>query len=257
VATTPEDERKAKAYVDRWQKKLRELTGETGLPRQYRREGGRVRLSEAAKRLGLVRLDGGTKTRYTDGVPNDLQLKYTRITDKNTFSRAINRTNPHYGEGPEYKKNCTHSVIAYEMRRRGYEVIASPAILDEQERISPKDTLANGFGYVKAFEGAINELCVKTNDKQQVIDRMTSWGDGARAIVRIVWKDHENEPGHVFIAEQINGKTYFLDPQSGASNCEGYFTKSRKGATMIMRVDNCRVTDHVNEAVLPDNYGVR
>ena len=58
VATTPEDERKAKAYVDRWQRKLRELTGETGLPRQYRREGGRVKLSEAAKRLGPVRLTG-------------------------------------------------------------------------------------------------------------------------------------------------------------------------------------------------------
>ena len=56
VATTPEDERKAKAYVDRWQKKLRELTGETGLPRQYRREGGRVRLSEVAKRLPNIQL---------------------------------------------------------------------------------------------------------------------------------------------------------------------------------------------------------
>ena len=69
VATKPEDERKAKAYVDRWQRKLRELTGETGLPRQYRREGGRVKLSEAAKRLGPARL--------TDGKNNGMMLADT------------------------------------------------------------------------------------------------------------------------------------------------------------------------------------
>lgn len=51
VATTPEDERLAKAYVDKWQRKLRALTGDKGLPRQYRREGGRQKLSDAAKKL--------------------------------------------------------------------------------------------------------------------------------------------------------------------------------------------------------------
>ena len=81
VATTPEGERKAKAYVDRWQRKLRELTGETGLPRQYRREGGRVKLSEAAKRLGPVRLDDGiTAIATTVSRPNEF-LRYNHLED--------------------------------------------------------------------------------------------------------------------------------------------------------------------------------
>lgn len=57
VATTPEEERMAKAYVDKWQRALRELTGGTKLPRKYNREGGRVLLSDAAKKLKPFKLD--------------------------------------------------------------------------------------------------------------------------------------------------------------------------------------------------------
>lgn len=52
VSTTPEDERIARAYVVKWQRKLRELVGDSPkLPRKYSREGGRVLLSDAAKKL--------------------------------------------------------------------------------------------------------------------------------------------------------------------------------------------------------------
>ena len=57
VATTPEEERIAKAYVDKWQRAVRTLTGETKLPRKYNREGGRVLLSEAAKKLKPIHID--------------------------------------------------------------------------------------------------------------------------------------------------------------------------------------------------------
>lgn len=51
AAIEPEDERIARAYVVKWQRQLRALTGETKLPRKYDREGGRVLLSDAAKKL--------------------------------------------------------------------------------------------------------------------------------------------------------------------------------------------------------------
>ncbi len=69
AAITPEQERVAKAYIDRLQRQLRALTGETKLPRRYDREGGRVRLSEAARKIkpftidenGRVIADGAAK----------------------------------------------------------------------------------------------------------------------------------------------------------------------------------------------------
>ena len=57
AATTPEDERIAKAYVDKWQRKLRELIGDNPkLPRKYSREGGRVLLSDAAKKIRPLKI---------------------------------------------------------------------------------------------------------------------------------------------------------------------------------------------------------
>ena len=57
AAITPEQERIAKAHIDRLQRQLRTLTGETKLPRRYDREGGRVRLSEAARKIKPFTID--------------------------------------------------------------------------------------------------------------------------------------------------------------------------------------------------------
>lgn len=51
AALTPEDEREAQFHVKQWQKKLRAHTAAANLPRKYEREGGRVLLSEEAKKI--------------------------------------------------------------------------------------------------------------------------------------------------------------------------------------------------------------
>ena len=51
ASINPEEERIAKAHVDKYQRQIRILTEGTKLPRRYDREGGRVLLSEAAKKL--------------------------------------------------------------------------------------------------------------------------------------------------------------------------------------------------------------
>lgn len=58
AATSPQDERQAKAYVTRWQQEARRVIDEapTTLLRHYEREGGMVKLTEAAKKLKPVRL---------------------------------------------------------------------------------------------------------------------------------------------------------------------------------------------------------
>lgn len=59
AATSPKEERAAKAYVNRWQQEARRVIEDapTLLIRHYDREGGTVRLSEAAKKLKAVKLD--------------------------------------------------------------------------------------------------------------------------------------------------------------------------------------------------------
>ena len=88
VATTPEEERIAKAYVGKWQRAARELVGDTKLPRKYSREGGRVLLSEAAKKLKPLKVseNGGiinTKISKYGKVVNPMDSKkYTRMKER-------------------------------------------------------------------------------------------------------------------------------------------------------------------------------
>lgn len=58
AATTPVDERIAKAYVNKWQQEVRDVIANapTTLLRQYYREGGTVKLSDAAKGIPALRI---------------------------------------------------------------------------------------------------------------------------------------------------------------------------------------------------------
>lgn len=95
AATTPEDERIAKAYVDKWQRKLRELIGDNPkLPRKYSREGGRVLLSEAAKKMKALQVseNGGIINNSKDLAW--LKSGYDRAVDKGDISALTGFT--HY-----------------------------------------------------------------------------------------------------------------------------------------------------------------
>lgn len=71
----------------------------------------------------------------------------------------------------------------------------------------------------------------------------------ARAVVRVRWNS-EDAWGHIFIAEQVNGKTIFVDMQRGEINVEHYFDDVIHGETSFMRVDNLDVTAHIKDCCM-------
>lgn len=83
------------------------------------------------------------------------------------------------------------------------------------------------------------------NTKGKVEAQMAAWGDGARAIVRVQWRGGNS--GHVFIAEQVNGATRFVDPQCNSTDCSDYFKSAKKNQTYVMRVDDRKFTDLVRD----------
>ena len=78
---------------------------------------------------------------------------------------------------------------------------------------------------------------------------MTSYGDGARAIVRVQW---QGGGGHVFIAEQVNGVTQFIDPQSGERDCSYYFNAGmiKPTSTRLLRIDDKSFTDLIEKCIV-------
>ena len=68
-------------------------------------------------------------------------------------------------------------------------------------------------------------------------------GDKARVQIIITW---EAGGGHTFVAEQMNGKTVFVDPQTGDVDCSRYFTL-QTGTGVFWRIDNLNPSDLITE----------
>jgi len=68
---------------------------------------------------------------------------------------------------------------------------------------------------------------------------MKNWGDGSRAQIVVMWNEYA---GHTFVAEQIDGVTHYIDPQSGNEAYEWEYS-AVPGRTQFCRIDNLDVND--------------
>lgn len=166
---------------------------------------------------------------------------FKRITGNHAMEEDRAATNPRYDrKNPAYSRNCQRCVAAYEARRRGYDVEAT-ARGGKDDRLP---YMNDPQGWPHVFKDPKLEPCFSNsgaNTQRKVESLMASYGDGARAIVRVQWRGTRS--GHVFIAEQINGKTVFHDPQTNTADCSYYFASAKKNQTYCLRVDDRDFTD--------------
>lgn len=111
-----------------------------------------------------------------------------------------------------YSYNCQRCVPAYEAARRGYLVEALP-IKNEHDPLSLDKVTSMWENEERVYFWDKPSKTFRQNLEEQ----MAEWGDGARAEVFVHFT---RGGGHVFVAEQTNGKTIYIDPQSGEENCE-------------------------------------
>lgn len=164
--------------------------------------------------------------------------------EKHGLEDCYNTTNPKYNDDRAYKVNCQRCVSAYEARRRGVDVTAKPAP-------GGGDTLGymmHEKGWANVYKNGLKSLetlsgRTAANVKDSIRSRMAEFGDGARAIIRVRWS--RGNSGHVFIAEQMDGVTQFIDPQSGNRNCGYYFNPGmiKPAETRLLRIDDKEFTD--------------
>lgn len=165
---------------------------------------------------------------------NSIILNWTRILEKHDINADLQKSNPNYKSGIEWQVNCQRCVPTYEMRRRGYNVTALPA-----NRYS-----SNYLSYYpfNVWENAKVKNCSGTG-YEQIKDKMREWGDGSRAQIVVNWNNTNS--GHTFIAEQVFGKTKFIDPQTGENDVSYYFDSVADGKTRFCRIDNTEVSSRI------------
>ncbi len=167
---------------------------------------------------------------YTASIPKTWEK--TQFVGKETLLG----TNPKFVANPpmydkqaiKYRTNCVNSTIAYEMRCRGYSVIAgkSNSVLRRNPELAWED--------VKVFEE--NGIAFK-----EIESAMKEWGNGSRACV--CFNNSTECKGHAIMVENNNGKIDFLDVQLGE-----YYNKSeaeRQGydSTLFFRTDNAVISN--------------
>lgn len=170
--------------------------------------------------------------------------RFSKIQGKITPTNQIAKVNPHYGE-TGYGTNCQRCVLVYEMRMRGWNVEAQPASSNFNE-----DTFQ--ARWITAFKDLLRERKdIKgdgTQAKSTISNIMSNYGDGSRAIVSV--KFSANQPGHVFIAQNVNGNTMFIDPQRNLLDAQDVFEKIMKNKTCLYRIDDKEPTQNILEAII-------
>ena len=152
------------------------------------------------------------------------------------YLNALHSINPRFNENINaWDQNCQRCVPAYEMRRRGYNVSANP--------ISPSDSYLSYHPYDVWKDPIIHDT--PGTGREAIEKAMASYGDGARAQVTVAWNNGNG--GHTFIAEQIDGKTHFIDPQNDNADVGEYFDHVISGQTQFARIDNLTPSDHIFE----------
>jgi SPP1 gp7 family putative phage head morphogenesis protein len=180
------------------------------------------------------------------GIMKSNKYGFNYIKGKHTREADLAATNPKYKTGREYQVNCQRCVSAYEARRRGYDVEAKPAILNGVDRMPYM--FDKKEGWTSVYDGIKPINCASSRTagvKTKVEQVMAGFGDGARAIVRVQWQQKYGGGGHVFIAEQVDGSTIFIDPQPNKTDVGYYFSMAKTKETYVLRIDDLEFTDNI------------
>lgn len=192
-------------------------------------------------------------------VPKTLKDAIGAKGGPHSVADSIVRTNPYYMPGTaEYSMNCQRCVVAYELRRRGYDVTALPTYEgDILPRVAYHDTRRGTWEgrWKGAFQNAKTVNVGSRGDtpaaEQRVIgnieSKMREYGPGARGVVQIFYR---SGGGHVFNVENQGGRIIYSEAQLGeVKNISRTMRDVSTSSVNIVRTDNLRISERARNFV--------
>lgn len=193
-------------------------------------------MEQEAYQLDVASGNGTTSTNNPEAYhyPDDYNAFYNQLAGEfRTY--CVANTNPNYNSQQinGWYVNCQRCVPTYEMLRRGFDVTALPCTSD--------------YDYLSSHPYSVWEnaevISCTGDDQAEIESSMSSWGDGARAQIVVMWTQFS---GHTFIAEQRNGETVYIDPQSGNENYTDWIDSALPGRTQFCRIDNIATSNLID-----------
>lgn len=211
---------------------------------------------------GIRKLTAGGGGPRNGGVPDlapdvqetkDIREAIGKKGRQKSMDDAILKSNPYFS--PDYaafSENCQRAVVAYELRRRGYDVVAKPTYAGD---VLPRSAHTNADGshngrWMGAFQNAKAESVARSTvdaTRKALEDKMRSFGNGARAILMVQWKQGG---GHVINIENRGGRIYYNDGQVGGRyDARQLLSVTKLPSVALVRTDNLRISARVTKSV--------
>jgi len=154
-----------------------------------------------------------------------------------SIGEAVRKVNPDYLRGYLVdKNNCFSCSMAYELRRRGYDVRSVREIGNV-----PGTELVNYFKFdTDKFPGIYNP------NPDAVIKHLKNLPDNARGAMTVLWE--KTGTGHIFNFEMVNGVPEIIDAQTGSGSVLDYFQHAN--FVQFYRLDNLDIADGILKRVL-------
>ena len=181
-----------------------------------------------------------------------------------TMDNAMKNANPYFSTSySEYSENCQRCVVAYELRRRGYDVIAQATYAGDKW---PTNVQVNGqlmgrwrgaFRHAKTDRVGVagNNSRAEAKVLDNISAKMKEYGNGSRAIIRIGYRGAH--VGHVFNVENRGGHMYFIDAQTGQRYINADMRNLMKivdtKSVSVTRTDNLQISNRAKEFVWQRN----
>ena len=161
------------------------------------------------------------------------------VTSQNEDMAACN---PKYSKGGVYKNNCISCALAYDLRRRGYDVEAAP--IDTTSAVNGSLPVQLGF-----YKGEKLDTFEIPNDPviaaKQFTKSLLRYGNGSRGMLRIRWK---NGDGHAAVWEVDGSSVVIRDPQSNMLvDLSDYIRRAK--TFYYFRTDNLEPTEKATRFV--------
>ena len=180
-----------------------------------------------------------------------------------TFKEANeNKSNPEYLKDPhneKYNRNCQSCVLAYEARRRGYDVkVVARNKYDKTQLLAENSSAA--FVY-KSTGKPCDFTTLKPSNSTNLYNQLNNQiNKNERYVFRYTWFDGADSGGHIVTIEKDDDENLAIyDPQTGIRKYKeemkhffkAYLKFNGKSNIGLLRVDDKDLNDFfVNDGVL-------
>lgn len=232
--------------------------GSDGYVRSKEEEAGAKSRKQWAEETGGKDVYGDAYSKFPESIAG-----VGKVTEMSFEEADEGKGNPHYLESKKYQVNCQTCVVAYEARRRGYDVEAKAFITDAQQDLAEDSKLMwidPDTKTMPEFEDRPSGQMNKNSYYNYLEDKVK---EGQRYTLEFGWKN--SEAGHIVTMERNSeGKVQLFDPQSNrkvtGQDLKDYLGNIRLNdsratgwpGAQLLRVDNLAFNEEmVNEVLIP------